>query len=84
MSFLHQTIDIKKTFPEVLMISFKNDNSSKDHLVESQQIDIDQIGRLKPCREKRYPCHLCKSMNDTCIFRNKSLDGEYKTNRNYN
>lgn len=58
--------------------------SLRDLLVRSQLQDIKEIGMSKPCRGKRPPCHLYKSMKDTCTFNNKHFDKVCKTNNAYN
>ena len=74
----------KKVYPDVPLISFKNNKSLRDHLVRSQIPDIEEIRMSKPCGRKRPPCHLCKSMKDTCTFKIKRFDEVYKINNDYN
>ena len=50
----------KKVFPDVLMIAFKNNKNLRTH-------DLDEVGRSKPCRGKRSPCHLCENLKDTKV-----------------
>ena len=39
----------KKVFPGVPMIGFKTNKNMKAHLARSQQPDLDELGRSKPC-----------------------------------
>ena len=73
----------KKVFPDVPMIGFKIKNL-KAHLVRSQFPDLDGVGKSKPCRGKRPPCHLCENMKDTCTFKSKHLNEVHKINKKYN
>ena len=41
--------DHKKVFPEVPIIGFKNNKNLKSHLVTAALLDIDEVGRCKPC-----------------------------------
>ena len=54
----------KEVFPDVPLISFKNNKSLRDHLVRSQLPDIEETGMSKPCGGKRSPCHLCENMKN--------------------
>ena len=38
----------KKVVPDVPMIDFKNNKNLKAHLVRSQLLDLDEVGRSKP------------------------------------
>ena len=53
-------------------------------MVRSQLLDLDEVGRFKPCRGKRAPCHLCENIKDICTFKSKHLDEIHKINKNYN
>ena len=68
----------KKVFPDVPMIGFKINKNLKAHLVRSQLANLDEVGRSKPCRGKRPPCHLCENMKDTCTFKSKHLNEVHK------
>ena len=74
----------KKVFPDVPMTGIKNNKNIKAHLVRSQLPNLDEVGRSKPCRVKRPPCHLCENMKDTCTFKSKHLDEIHKINKKYN
>ena len=74
----------KKEFPDVPMISFKNNKNLKAHLVRSQLPDLDEVGRSKPCGRKIPLCHLCENMKDTCTFKSKHLNEVHKSNKKYN
>ena len=74
----------KKVFPDVPMIGFKINKNLKAHLVRSQLPDLDEVGRSKPCEEKRPPCHLCENIKDTCTFKSKHLNKVHKMNKKYN
>ena len=41
--------DGHKVFPGVPMIGFKTNKNMKAHLARSQQPDLDELGRSKPC-----------------------------------
>ena len=43
----------KKVFPDIPLVSFKNDKNLKTHLVRSQLPDLDEVGRSKQCGGKR-------------------------------
>ena len=43
----------KKVFPEVPVIGFKNNKNLKSHLVRAAVPDINEVGRRKPCGEKK-------------------------------
>ena len=49
---------IKKVFPEVPIIGFKNNKKLKSHLVRAVLPDINEVGRCEPCGGKRPPCQL--------------------------
>ena len=66
------------------MIDFKINNNLKVHLVRSQLPDLYEIGRSKPCKEKRPPCYLDENMNDTSTFKSKHLDEVRKISKKYN
>ena len=66
------------------MIGFKISNNLKAHLVRSKLPDLDEVGRSKPCRGKRFPCHLCENMKETCTFKSKHLNRVHKINKKYN
>ena len=55
----------KKVFPDVPIIGFKINKNLEAHLVKSQLLDLDELGRSKPSRGKRPPCHLYENMKDT-------------------
>ena len=74
----------KKVFSDVLMIGFKNKKNLKAHLVRSQLLDLDEVGRSKSYGEKRPPWHLCENMKETCTFNRKYLDEIHKSNKKYN
>ena len=50
--------EYKKVFPDVPMTGIKNNKNLKAHLVRSHLPNLDEVGRSKPCRGKRPPCHL--------------------------
>ena len=50
--------DHKKVFPEVLIISFKNNKNLRSHLVRPALPVLNEVGRCEPCRRKRPPCPL--------------------------
>ena len=54
--------DHKKVFYEVQIIDFKNNKNLKSHLVTAALLDINEVGRCKPCSGKRPPCQLCINM----------------------
>ena len=70
----------EKKFPDSFAIGLRNDINLKDHLVRLQVPDIDGIDRSKPYGGKRPPCHLCRSMKNSCTLKSKQLDGIYKIN----
>ena len=74
----------KKVFPNIPMIGFKINKNLKAHLVRSQLPDLAEVGRFKPCGEKRPPCHLCENIKDTCTFKSKHLNEVHKINKEYN
>ena len=43
----------KKVFPDIPLVSFKNDKNLKTNLVKSQLPDLDEVGRSKQCGGKR-------------------------------
>ena len=45
---------------------------------------MDEVGRSKPCGEKRPSCHLCENVKDTCTFKSKHLNEVHKINKKYN
>ena len=55
-------------------------------MVRSQLPELVEVGRSKPCGEKRppCPCQLRENFKDTCTFKSKHLDKMRKTNKNYN
>ena len=61
---------------------FKTNNSFKEYLVRSKLQDIDDLGRSKPCRGKKFVCHLCKVMKCTCTFKEEHLDEYIKLTGN--
>ena len=71
---------IKKVFPDVPMIGFKNKRSLKAHLVRSELPDSDEVVRFRLYGEKRLPCHLCEYMKDTHISKSKHLNEIHKIN----
>ena len=52
-------------------------------MVRSQLPGLDEVSRSKPCRGKK-PCHLCKNMKETCIFKSGHVDEIHKVNKKYN
>ena len=75
----------KAVFTNVVIISFKNDRSLKDHLVRAVLPKVDAEGRSKPFGGggggrggggKKRSCEVCKSVNDT-----SDLKGETQTRR---
>ena len=72
----------KKVFPDVPLVGFKNNKNLKAHLVRSQLLDLDEVGRSKPCWGKRPPCHLCENIKDTWTFKSKHLDEIHKIDKN--
>ena len=75
---------LKKVLPDVPMIGFKINKNVKAHLLRLKLLDLDEVGRSKPCGGKRAPSHLCESMKDTCTFRSKDLNEVHKINMKYN
>ena len=71
---------IKKVFPDVPMIGFKNKRSLKAQLVRSELPDSDEVVSFRLYGEKRLPCHLCEYMKDTHISKSKHLDETHKIN----
>ena len=53
--------DHKKRFPNVPIISFKNNKNLKSHLVRAALPDIKKVCRCKPCGRKRPLCQLCSN-----------------------
>ena len=74
----------EKPFPDILMNSFKNNKSLKNHLIRSQPLHNDGIGRSKPCEGKKPPFHLCESMKDKSTFKSRHLDEVHKIKSSYN
>ena len=56
----------------------------RSHLVRSQLLGLNEVGRSKSCRGKIPSCHLCKNMKDTCTFKSKHLNEVHKINTKYN
>ena len=59
----------KKVFPGVPMIGFTINKNLKSHLLRSQLPDLDEVGRSKPCGEKRPHCHLCENMKARALLK---------------
>ena len=74
---------LKKVFPVVPAIGFKNHENLKTHLVRSQLPDLDEVGRSKPCGGKRRPCDLCENLKGKCTFKSKHLIKIHKINKKY-
>ena len=61
----------KKVFSDIPVVGFKNGKSLKDHLVRAVLPKIDVEGRSMPCGGKKRSCEVCKSINNTPIFKKK-------------
>ena len=76
--------DHKKVFPEVLIISFKNNKNLRSHLVRPALPVLNEVGRCEPCRRKRPPCPLCSNMKNTSTFKSKHSNEVYQIKKNFN
>ena len=61
-------------FTNVPIISFKNDRSLKDYLVRAVLPKVDAEDKSKPCGGKKRLCEVCKSVNDTPLFKRRDTN----------
>ena len=47
-------------------------------------LDINEVGRCKPCSGKRPPCQLCSNMKNTSTFKSKHSNQVYQIKKNFN
>ena len=75
---------LKKVFPEVPIIGFKNNNNLRSYLVRAAVPGINEVGRCELCGGKGPPCQLCSKMKNTSAFKSKHSNEVYQIKKNFN